>query len=103
MQIPPLNLFVVQHCQILEVDSQWKYIMFKVQRIAHGTVFTQGLYLVKTEKKTPKTNQKKKLKKKAKPNQTNQHHLRQWISFNLPNRINKNYKPHPIKMALKTL
>lgn len=66
MQIPPLNLFVVQHCQILEVDSQWKYIVFKVQRIAHGTVFTQGLYLLKTKKK----NQRKPTTKK-KPNQNN--------------------------------
>lgn len=65
MQIPPLNLFVVQHCQILEVDSQWKYIVFKVQRIAHGTVFTQGLYLLKTKKKNQRKPTTKKSQTKA--------------------------------------
>lgn len=33
------------------MDSQWKYIVFKVQRIVHGIVLIQGLYLLKTKKK----------------------------------------------------
>lgn len=72
MQTPPFNLFV-QHCQILEVDSQWKYIVFKVQRIARSTVFIQGLYLLKTKKNQNKT----KIPNKQNQKKTTQTHLRQ--------------------------